>query len=134
YSVYRRADLPGGVSEGAGRSGLLSGGRVARLVGTAPGAVSAFRQLPARARDPARRGLRAAHGPDSRGRVTAGSAARDTTAAPSRLAAVIEQPEVRTELGRLSCTEGGWGTLREIQLRALKWQREICTLELVMET
>jgi len=66
--------------------------------------------------------------------VTAGSAARDTAAAPSRFAAVIEQPEVRTELGRRSCTEWGWGTLREIQLRALKWHRERCTFELVMET
>src|SRR5205823_3651552 len=81
-----------------------------------------------------RRGLRAAHGPDSRGRVTAGSAARDTAVAPSRFAAVIEQPEVRTELGRLSSTEWGWGALREIQLRALKWHRQRCTFELVMET
>lgn len=56
------------------------------------------------------------------------------TAAPPRFAAVLEQPEVRTELGRLSCTEWGWGTLRGIRLRALKWHRERCTFELVMET
>ena len=56
------------------------------------------------------------------------------TAAPPRFAGVLEQPELRTELGRLACTEWGWGTLREIQLRALKWHRERCTFELVMET
>src|SRR2546429_9797801 len=98
---------------------------MARLVGTAPGAVSAFRQLPARARVFARAGLRVAHGPDGGGRVTA---------APPRFAAVLEQPELCTELGRLSSAEWGWGTLREIQLRALKWHRERCTFELVMET
>src|SRR5438093_9442403 len=103
--------------------GPVSGARVARLVGAAPRAVPAFRQLPARARDAARGRLRGGREPDGGGRMTLG-AAGDAQTAPSRFVAVFEHPEVRGEVERLACAEWGWGTPREMHLQALKWHPE----------
>ncbi len=61
-------------------------------------------------------------------------AAGDAQTAPSRFVAVFEHPEVRGEVERLACVEWGWGTPREMHLRALKWHRERCTFELAMKT
>ena len=61
-------------------------------------------------------------------------AAGDAQTAPSRFVSVFEHPEVRGEVERLACVEWGWGTPREMHLRALKWHRERCTFELAMKT
>src|SRR2546430_10770254 len=113
--------------------GLVSGARVARLVGAPPGAVSTFRELHARACDAARGRLRGGREPDGGGRMTFG-AAGDAQTAPSRFVAVFEHPQVRGEVERLACVKWGWGTPREMHVRALKWHRERCTFELTMKT
>jgi len=66
--------------------------------------------------------------------MTLGPAAENVHTAPSRFVAVFEHPEVRGEVERLACTKWGWGTPREMHLRALKWHRERCTFELAMQT
>lgn len=49
-------------------------------------------------------------------------------------AATFERPDFRAELDRLSATEWGWGTPREVQLEAMKAHKRRCTFAIAVRT
>jgi len=55
-------------------------------------------------------------------------------AAVSRFAAVLERPEFRGELHRLSSGEWGWGAPQEVRLHPLKAHRRRCTFNVAVRT
>ena len=52
----------------------------------------------------------------------------------SRFAAVLDQGEFRSELGRLCVSEWQWGAPQAVRIQPLKWHRERCTCEITVKT
>src|SRR5207247_362449 len=52
----------------------------------------------------------------------------------SPFAAVLDQGEFRSELGRLCVSEWHWGAPQAVRIQPLKWHRERCTCEITVKT